>query len=75
MGDVIFTRTTSAITYKVGRTLTRKNARRHLAAKIYARDEKEAIDKFIELVSGFTDTDIARYELYTGNWQLVYIFN
>lgn len=75
MKPVILSQTTSMLIYKVGKTLNRRNAKRHLVAKIYAKDREEAISKFVELVSSeFNDTDKATYELYTGDWKLVYTF-
>lgn len=61
--------------YKVAVTSKRKNAKRHLLTKIYARDDYEAGMQFVTLMSykaqhGDCDKG-STYELMTGDWKPV----
>lgn len=61
--------------YKVAVTSKRKNAKRHLLKKIYARDDYEAGMQFVALMSymaqhGECDKGSV-YELMTGDWKPV----
>lgn len=73
--SIVFTPGKSSITYKVGRTLSRRNAKRHHAATIYAETQEEAVEQFDKLVSELGDFDKYRYELCTGDWKVIKIFN
>lgn len=55
--------------YKIGRILPRKNARRTLFKRIYALDEDEAKDIFVDICA--SNDDGSRLQLLTGDWKLI----
>lgn len=61
--------------YIIACTASRKDARRHVSARITAANDDEAIRKFNVIVKRSGDTKYYRYTLYDGLWRKVSDYN
>lgn len=73
---MIYQRGTEGKTYKVGFTRPRKNGRRRHFATLKAENQEEAIKAFKELLyDPDVETEPGKYELCTGDWEVLFTDN
>lgn len=55
--------------YKVGRILNRKNAKRTLYKRFLAKDDKEAMSTFLDILKNYEGSGEDMLQLLSGDWK------